>query len=172
MRQLPPLFFLKPLPNLISTYEQRLTAEVPDLNPSPPFHYNDRSCWTVFSQSWQTAARPAQVTLSISCAGSGYRRGARRRGFKALHVKCLPLQWYLTLHLHIHIFRGQRLAFLSVQDEEISGRRASVFSIRFKGSLSLSGRLQLSGSAANSCGSWHFEPLKSASICQLGCNDN
>ena len=30
---------------------------------------------------------------------------AHRDPFKALHMKSLPLQWYLTLHLHIHIFR-------------------------------------------------------------------
>lgn len=30
---------------------------------------------------------------------------AHRDQFKALHMKSLPLQWYLSLHLHIHIFR-------------------------------------------------------------------
>lgn len=159
-----PLFF-QPLPYLISTYEQRLTPDVPDLNPSPPFHYNDRSRWTVFSQIWQTAARPAQVTLSISCAGSGYRRGARRRGFKALHVKCLPLRWYLTLHLHIHIFRGQRLAFLSVQDEEIRRTQSECV-------FNMVQRLSVLVGVSELLCSWHFEPLKSASIWQLGCNDN
>lgn len=30
---------------------------------------------------------------------------AHRDPFIALHIQPLPLQWYLTLHLHIHIFR-------------------------------------------------------------------
>lgn len=92
------------------------------------------------SQAGQSRSRSgpglAQVTLSTSCAGSGCRRGARRRGFKALHVKRLPLRGYLPLHLHTHTFRGQRLAFLSARDEEISRRSVSVFPARSRGSPS------------------------------------
>lgn len=103
---------------------------------SPPFHHNNQSSSALFSETWQTTTCSAQVTLSTSRVGSGHRGGARRRRFKAPHVKRLPLQRYPTLHLHIHIFGGQNLPFLPVQDEEISGHRVSVFPIRFKGSLS------------------------------------
>lgn len=51
-----------------------------------------------------TTTRPAQVTLPICCVGADTDPGSQSP-FKALHKNSLPLQWYLTLHLHIQIFR-------------------------------------------------------------------
>ncbi len=49
---------------------------------------------------------------------------AHRDPFKALHMQSLPLQRYLTLHLHIHIFRTG-VDFLSVRDRGKTGHRQS-----------------------------------------------
>lgn len=54
-------------------------------------------------RDWPQPVQPRSPYQST--AWERIRAGAHRDQLKALNMKSLPLLWYLTLHLHIHIFR-------------------------------------------------------------------
>lgn len=61
--------------------------------------------------SWRDWPQPVQPRSPYQCtAWERIQARAHRDQLKALNMKSLPLLWYLTLHLHIYIFRTWEFA--------------------------------------------------------------